>query len=339
MSGKGIEAIVIGASAGAIQALSRILPALPEGYPIPVLVVVHIPADRSDLLASLFQAKCRLAVKEAEDKEPIRAGTIYFAPPDYHVLVEQDRRLSLSSDEPVSYSRPAVDVLFETAADAYGPGLIGDIDTLTVCEYLALSRWGRLRYRLYRHPIVMFGIGPAFLFILQHRLPVGLMRRGWQPWLSTMATNAAIAAVIGTLIWFIGIGSFLLVHLPIMLLAASIGVWLFYVQHQFEQTSWDRHEDWTLQAAALHGSSHYDLPGFLRWLTANIGLHHVHHLNSRIPFYRLPRVLRDYPELRDVGRLTLTQSLRCVPLVLWDERRRRLVSFREIQSGNICTLD
>ena len=98
---------------------------------------------------------------------------------------------------------------------------IGDIDTLTVREYLALSRWGRLRYRLYRHPIIMFGIGPAYLFLLQHRLPVGLMRRGWQPWLSTMATNAAIAGVIGTVIWFVGVGAFLLVHLPIMLLAAS----------------------------------------------------------------------------------------------------------------------
>jgi omega-6 fatty acid desaturase (delta-12 desaturase) len=207
---------------------------------------------------------------------------------------------------------------------------IGDIDTLTVREYLALSRLGRLRYRLYRHPAVMFGLGPAYLFILQHRLPLGLTRAGWQPWLSTMATNAAIAALIGIVIWFIGIGAFLMVHLPTMLLAASAGVWLFYVQHQFEDTFWDKERAWNVQAAALHGSSHYALPGILRWFTANIGVHHVHHLSSRIPYYRLPEVLREHPELAAVGRLTLVQSLRCVRLVLWDEGRRRLISFKEM---------
>jgi omega-6 fatty acid desaturase (delta-12 desaturase) len=206
---------------------------------------------------------------------------------------------------------------------------IGDIDTLTVREYLARSRWGRLQYRLYRHPAVMFGVGPAYLFILQHRWPLGLTRAGWQPWLSTMATNAAIAGVIGILIWFIGIGAFLLVHLPIMLLAASAGVWLFYVQHQFEDTFWAEERAWNVNAAALHGSSHYALPGILRWFTANIGVHHVHHLASRIPYYRLPEVLREHPELAGVSRLTLIQSLRCVRLVLWDEGRRRLISFRE----------
>lgn len=207
---------------------------------------------------------------------------------------------------------------------------VGDIDTLTVDEYRARSFWGRLSYRLYRHPLVMFGIGPAYLFFLQHRLPVGQMRAGWRPWASVMATNLAIALAAGGLIWLVGFQAFVLVHLPIMLLAASLGVWLFYVQHQFERTSWDRHGDWSLQAAALHGSSHYDLPGFLRWFTANIGMHHVHHLCSTIPYYRLPRVLRDHPELREVGRVTLWQSIRCVRLVLWDENRRRLVSFRDI---------
>jgi two-component system chemotaxis response regulator CheB len=127
MNGDLVDAVVIGASAGAVQALSRILPALPADYPIPVLVVVHIPADRSDLLASLFQAKCRLAVKEAEDKEPIVPGLIYFGPSDYHLLVEADRSVSLSADEPVLYSRPSIDVLFESAADAYGSGLVGII--------------------------------------------------------------------------------------------------------------------------------------------------------------------------------------------------------------------
>ena len=207
----------------------------------------------------------------------------------------------------------------------------GDIDTLTVHEYLARSRWGRLRYRVYRHPIVMFGIGPAYLFIVRHRLPVGLMRGGWQPWLSTMATNVAIAALVATMIWLTGVGAFLLVQLPIMLLAGSIGVWLFYVQHQFEDTVWAHDRARNLHEAALHGSSDHDLPHVLRWFTANIGAHHIHHLCSRIPYYRLPLVLRDYPDLSGIGQLTLVQSFRCVRLVLWDEGQQRLVSFREVR--------
>jgi omega-6 fatty acid desaturase (delta-12 desaturase) len=209
---------------------------------------------------------------------------------------------------------------------------IGDIDTLTVKEYLALSRWGRLRYRLYRHPAVMFGFGPAYLFIVQHRLPVGLMRNGWGPWLSTLGTNAGIALIAGGLIWLIGIGPFALVHLPIMLLAATMGVWLFYVQHQFEHTVWAHNENWDLHDVALHGSSYYVLPGILRWFTANIGMHHVHHLCSRIPYYRLPRVLREHPELDAISRLTLWDSIKCVRLVLWDESRKKLISFREMRS-------
>jgi omega-6 fatty acid desaturase (delta-12 desaturase) len=208
---------------------------------------------------------------------------------------------------------------------------LGDINTLTVREYLALSPWGRRCYRLYRHPIVMFGIGPAYLFVLQQRLPVGMLRgSGWQPWLSALATNLAIATAVASLIWFVGVGPFLLVHLPITLIAGSIGVWLFFVQHQFDPTFWARDGEWTLHEAALRGSSHYDLPGVLRWFTANIGVHHVHHLCSRIPYYRLPTALRDHPELRAVSRLTMLQSFRCVRLVLWDEGRRRLISFREM---------
>ncbi|MGB8044051.1 MAG: fatty acid desaturase, partial [Pseudolabrys sp.] len=211
---------------------------------------------------------------------------------------------------------------------------IGDVDTLTVREYFARSRWGRLKYRLYRHPLVMFGIGPAYLFLLQHRLPVGMMRGGWQPWISTQVTNAAIALIAAGLIWLIGIKAFFLVHLPITVLAGVFGVWLFYVQHQFEDTFWNESRGWDLHEAALHGSSHYDLPLPLRWFTANIGIHHVHHLHSRIPYYRLPRVLRDHPELREIGRLTLFQSFRCVRLVLWDEVQQRLVSFRDARASN-----
>lgn len=206
---------------------------------------------------------------------------------------------------------------------------IGDIDTLTVEEFRARTPRRQLLYRLYRHPLVMFGIGPAYLFILRHRLPMGLMRSGWEPWVSAMATNAAIAILVAVIIWLVGLGPFLLVQMPITLIAASIGVWLFYVQHQFEDTFWEHDRDWSFHEAALHGSSHYDLPPVLRWFSANIGVHHVHHLSSRIPYYRLPEALRDRPELRKVGRLSLLQSLKAVRLVLWDEEKRHLVSFRD----------
>jgi len=209
---------------------------------------------------------------------------------------------------------------------------LGDIDTLTVGEFHARPRGRRLLYRLYRHPIVMFGIGPAYLFILKHRLPVGMMRGGWKPWLSTMGTNAAIAVLVAAMVRLVGYEPFLLVHLPILILAASIGVWLFYVQHQFEDTYWSHDKDWSFHEAALHGSSHYHLPAVLRWFTANIGIHHIHHLCSRIPCYRLPEVLRDHPQLADVGRMTVLPSLRSVRLVLWDEERLQLVSFGEARA-------
>ena len=210
---------------------------------------------------------------------------------------------------------------------------MGDITTLTVAEYRALSGWGRFRYRLYRHPAVMFGVGPAWLFFLQQRLPFGLMRAGAAPWVSTMTTNLGIAVLAAGLIWLCGVVPFMVVHLPIVGLAGAMGIWLFYVQHQFEETHWSDGKEWQFQHAALHGSSHYDLPLVLRWFTGNIGIHHVHHLSSRVPYYRLPEVLRDFPELRSLGRITFLESLRCVKLVLWDENRRKLVSFREARAS------
>jgi acyl-lipid omega-6 desaturase (Delta-12 desaturase) len=209
---------------------------------------------------------------------------------------------------------------------------MGDIDTLTVSEYMSRNWLGRVAYRLYRHPVVMFGIGPLYLFVLQHRAPLGLMRgAGWKPWASTMSTNAGIAVIVAALIWLIGLGPFLLIHGPIVFISGSLGVWLFYVQHQFEETSWAHDQDWSLPEAALHGSSHYDLPLVLRWFSANIGVHHIHHLSSKIPYYRLREALNNHPELADVSRLTLWQSLRCVNFVLWDESARRLISFRALR--------
>ena len=205
---------------------------------------------------------------------------------------------------------------------------IGDVTTLTLAEYRGRSRVGRIGYRLYRHPLFLFGFVPAYLFFLENRIPVGSMQSG-ASWLSVMATNAALAALLGVAIWMAGTLPVLLTVLPTVLVGASIGVWLFYVQHQFEDTSWERAPDWDLHDAALDGSSYYVLPPVLSWFTANIGIHHVHHLYSRIPFYRLSEVIRDHPALARIHRLTLRQSLDCARRSLWDERHRKLISFAD----------
>lgn len=206
---------------------------------------------------------------------------------------------------------------------------IGDIYTHTVAEYRALSPIRKLLYRAYRHPITLFVIGPFYTFHLQQRLPVGFMKSGWRYWVSSMGTNLGMAVMAAGLIYLMGLSAFLWVYLPITIVAASIGVWLFYVQHQFEETHYDQPEDWDLHEAALHGSSHYVLPQPLRWLTANIGVHHVHHLYSRIPFYRLHDVLEQHPALDDVRKLTIRESIACVKLQLWDEDSRKLVTYAE----------
>jgi omega-6 fatty acid desaturase (delta-12 desaturase) len=208
----------------------------------------------------------------------------------------------------------------------------GDVTTLTVAEYLDLPRWRRLAYRLVRNPLILLAFGPIYLFLLKHRLPVELMDGGKEVWISAMATNLAIAGVVVGMSSLIGIQSFLLVQLPITLLASSIGIWLFYVQHQFEDTYWDRQDAWSFHSGAMQGSTFFDLPAPLRWFTANIGVHHIHHLASRIPSYRLGEVLRDHPKLREVSRLTLRDSFRCFRLALWDEEQRRLVGFRDLRT-------
>ena len=208
---------------------------------------------------------------------------------------------------------------------------IGDIDTLTVQEYKALSMRGRLAYRLYRNPLVLFVIGPAYLFLLDNRIPPKLLRKDWQYWISAMGTNLSVLVVAGVVIYFVGLVPFLLVQLPIIVLAASLGVWMFYVQHQFEETVWEKDANWSVHEAALNGSSYYDLPGWLAWMTGNIGVHHVHHLYSKIAFYRLPHVLRDYPELVNVHRITIRESFATIKLRLWDEKQKKLVSFAAAQ--------
>lgn len=213
---------------------------------------------------------------------------------------------------------------------------MGDVMTLTVEEYKARSTWGKFMYRLYRSPFVLFVIGPAYVFYLQYRLPIGFMKSR-KYWTSAMGTNVAIALILGVIVYFGGWAPILMIFLPTTLLAAMGGVWLFYVQHQFEDTHWDVAEDWEMHDAALHGSSHYELGTVLQWMTANIGLHHVHHLYSRIPFYRLTEVMRDHPDLSQNQRLTILESIACVKLRLWDEKERKLMSYKQARAryGNI----
>ena len=208
----------------------------------------------------------------------------------------------------------------------------GDVDTLTVAEFRALKPFQRLMYRVYRHPVILFGIAPAYLFMLRHRLPIGLMRDGRQYWVSALGTNLAMAGMFAALMAFFGVGATLMVLLPTVLVAATAGVWLFYVQHQFEQAHWDKADAWKFHEAALYGSSHLDLPQPLRWFTGNIGMHHVHHLASRIPFYRLPNVLDAYPQLASLNRMTIREAFKPFLLTLWDEDQRRLISFREAKA-------
>ncbi|MGO8914926.1 MAG: fatty acid desaturase [Stellaceae bacterium] len=204
----------------------------------------------------------------------------------------------------------------------------GDIDTLTVREYLSRSVWRRLLYRIYRHPAVLFGLGPVYIFVIRNRIPVGRSLRHRKIWGSIVGTDAALAAVVALLLLTVGGRAFLLGYLPVILLAASTGMWLFYIQHQFEHAYWATDRDWDFHAAGLKGSSFYDLPAVLHWLTGYIGFHHIHHLCSKVPNYRLRACFDQNPEFRDARRLTLLGSLKCARLSLWDEERQLLVSFR-----------
>ena len=203
----------------------------------------------------------------------------------------------------------------------------GDLPTLTVREYLAQPLWRKLRYRLYRHPLILFGIGPAYMLLIRYRIPTGESLRNRNDLASIVGTN--IAAALGATAMAITIGpfTFLVSWGAVILLAISIGIWFFYVQHQFEDSYWERSELWNFQAAALTGSSFYDLPRALHWLSGSIGFHHVHHLASKIPNYRLRDCFEQMPELQKVRRLTFLESVKTLRLALWDEERRQLISF------------
>ncbi len=193
---------------------------------------------------------------------------------------------------------------------------IGDVRTLTVREYQSLSLPRRLQYRVYRHPMVLFGLGPIFLFAIHHRIPTVSPFRHRKIWGSILGTNAALAAIILLMLLTVGARALMLGYLPVILLAATTGIWLFYIQHQFEHTCWAPGSDWNFHAAALNGSSFYDLPALLHWLTGYIGFHHIHHVCSKIPNYRLRECFDENPEFRDARRLTLLDSLKCLRLLL-----------------------
>jgi omega-6 fatty acid desaturase (delta-12 desaturase) len=203
----------------------------------------------------------------------------------------------------------------------------GDVRTLTVAEYHALPTRGRLGYRLLRNPLIMFGLGPIVAMVIGPRI----VAKGARPQMrrSVLATDAVLAAIVGLLVWLIGWRDYLLVVGMPALLAGSVGIWLFYVQHQFEDAYWDDTGNWSFTDAALRGSSYLRLPALLRFCTGNIGYHHIHHLNAQVPSYNLKRAHDRTPALHDVPTLSLIDGVRATRLKLYDQRRGRLVSFRE----------
>lgn len=205
----------------------------------------------------------------------------------------------------------------------------GDITTLTVREYLGARPLRKIWYRIYRNPLILLVFGPAFLFI-KHRWPSRDIAGKREVW-NVHLTNLALAALITTFSMLIGFKEFMLIWLPIFLLSGSAGVWLFYVQHQFEDAYWRGGEEWDYATAAVAGSSYFRLPRVLQWFTGNIGFHHVHHLSPKIPNYRLERCHKENPTFQKVVTLTLRESVRTLGLRLWDEESGRMVGFGHLR--------
>ncbi len=207
---------------------------------------------------------------------------------------------------------------------------VGDVWTLTVDEYLSAPRQTRLAYRMFRNPLILFSIIPLFLFLVAHRFPSqGAKNRENY---SVIFTNVAIAAVIIILSVTLGFWNYLLIQFPMLLVAASIGTWLFYIQHQYEEAYWSRNDSWDLTRSGLEGSSYYQLPAVLQWIVGNIGFHHIHHVRANIPNYNLQRCHNEIDAFQSVKPLTLRKSYQSLWLNLWDEQDQKLVSFRSIRA-------
>ena len=202
---------------------------------------------------------------------------------------------------------------------------MGDVWTLTVKEYEVLSKWRRLKYNIFRNPLIMLLIGPIYMFLISNRFVVG--KATSRERYHVYATNLGILVLAIVSSAVIGLKAYLLIQLPVIIIAGMVGVWLFYVQHQFEGVYWARHENWDFQHAALEGSSFYQLPEVLQWFSGNIGFYHVHHLSSRIPNYYLEKCSNEIPEFQNVKPLTLLASFKCLKFRLWDEENNKLVGF------------
>lgn len=205
---------------------------------------------------------------------------------------------------------------------------VGDVWTMTVDEFLESPRWKRLFYRVYRNPWIMFGIGPLLIFLILHRLPSKKFKKREQN--SIHGTNLALAGLISLMSWAIGFKNYLLIQLPVIWVASTVGVWMFYVQHQFEGVYWERAQDWDFVKAGLEGSSYYQLPNVLQWFSGNIGFHHIHHLSPRIPNHLLEKCHWDNPVFQ-IKPIKLWTSLKSLSLRLWDEKQRQLVNFRYLK--------
>jgi len=206
---------------------------------------------------------------------------------------------------------------------------LGSFTIFTVDEYRALSRWHRVWYRIYRNPFLLFFITAPIHFAILQRFPQTTPATWRAERRSVHWTNLAVAILFTTLVLLVGWKRLLLLQLPITIITSAAGMWLFFVQHQFEKAYWARQEEWSYHAASLYGSTFYDLPSVMHWFTGNIGFHQVHHLNSRIPNYRLKECLEKHEILNEAPRLKFFESLRCGAFALWDEKRRMMVSFRE----------